>query len=494
MSSNVVSITNAVLDAALEYAARGWPVFPCEPRGKKPLTAHGFKDASTLPDVIRSWWKRYPRANVAVPTGARTFDVLDIDGPTGERSLAELEAKHEELPIGPRQQTGTGRHILFTGGTLGVSARRLPGLDTRGEGGYVVMAPSIHSSGERYALEDADEPIPAPPAWLVQELRAGARQALEPFAGEPIRIDDDAARILLGMAGVPLLSVAEGRRNDQLFRWGASLRARGMELEFVLHVLRTANRLLCQPPLGDVELVRIAQSAAKLEVAAAYRRGEEVTAKHVEQAAEEFAFEQEVREAPNEAHDESLEALRTLLRIPLLGVEKRGPDYYLVLEDELRLRVKNLLAFDEIERAVFDTLGVLPAVKRKHWRAAASRLRAIARELDPGLSSERDATLHYLESFLRDKRSEIAEDEDQLCSFRVTGEPVIRFGSEFWFLFDAFSSYCAKVGLREPVGLLWRRIRETGCLREEKTLRHGGRHYTRRYWVVGIVILGGGEA
>jgi hypothetical protein len=58
--------------AALEFASRGSPVFPCFPISKNPLTDHGFKDASTDPDIIRSWWNKWPSVNLAIATGGRS--------------------------------------------------------------------------------------------------------------------------------------------------------------------------------------------------------------------------------------------------------------------------------------------------------------------------------------------------------------------------------------------------------------------------------------
>lgn len=494
MVAKVTPLENPLLEAAIHYAARGWPVFPCEVRGKRPLTPHGFKDASTDDDVIRAWWRRWPRANVAVATGPRSFDALDVDGPAGDQSLAALEAKHEELPAGPRQHTGKGRHILFHGGTLGVSAKRIPGLDTRGEGGYVVMAPSVHPSGERYVLEDEDEPIPAPPEWLVSELRTTApRPGRFGPAPEPADVEDVAARALLEMAGIPLERITEGQRNDRLFRFGASLRARGQEVDAILSVLRLANTQLCIPQLPDAEIVRIAQSSARLEVAAAYRRAEDVISRQVERESAEFAREESVRQAPGESVSESLEALRALLRIHLRGVEKRGQDYYLLIDgsdgEPMELRIRNLLAYDDVRRAIFDATGILVSVQRKSWAAAAVRLRAIAAEVDPGLASETQETLHYLASFLRHEQPEEAETEEDLSRLRTEGHSRIRYAGEVWFLFDALREHCDRAGLREPIRLLWRRIRETGRLREEKTFRFGGAHYTRRYWVVSASLM-----
>jgi len=138
--------------AARWYAAHGWPVFACLPRDKRPATEHGLHDASRDTSAIDAWWTRQPKANVGVPTGTALGSfVLDIDGPEGEASLAALEQEHGPLPATLEQKTGRGRHLFFlmpNSGDVRSSVSQLgPGLDIRGTGGYVVVAPSIHPSG-----------------------------------------------------------------------------------------------------------------------------------------------------------------------------------------------------------------------------------------------------------------------------------------------------------------------------------------------------------
>jgi hypothetical protein len=138
-------------DEALAYAKMSIPVFPCKPGGKEPLTSHGHLDASTDPERIRAWWSRWPDANIAMPTGKRSgLVVVDVDPEHGGYdSLAELHEEGHELPLTATIKTGgrvPGVHHYFNypeGVEIRNSASKLgPGLDIRGEGGYVIVPPS----------------------------------------------------------------------------------------------------------------------------------------------------------------------------------------------------------------------------------------------------------------------------------------------------------------------------------------------------------------
>jgi hypothetical protein len=163
-----------LLGAALAYARRGIPVFPCEPGGKAPLTYNGFWDASTDPRRITAWWSRWPAANVGVPTGERSgLLVLDVDPRDGgAEGLAALERAGGPLPETAKSRTGGGgTHVFFAypaGEVVRSSAGKLgPGLDVRGEGGYVVVPPS-RTQGAYVWLDRS--PL-ADPAWLLGRLR-----------------------------------------------------------------------------------------------------------------------------------------------------------------------------------------------------------------------------------------------------------------------------------------------------------------------------------
>ena len=151
------------LEAALAYARNlNWPVFPVKPKGKKPLTKNGLKDATKDEARIRTWWTEFSDANIGIPTGSASgFDVLDIDPRHGGNdSLDDLEAEFGKLPETVEQLTGGGgQHILFKHREdIRNKANLQPGLDVRGEGGYIVVAPSLHESGNSYHWDAASRP------------------------------------------------------------------------------------------------------------------------------------------------------------------------------------------------------------------------------------------------------------------------------------------------------------------------------------------------
>ena len=174
------------LGAALAYARRGVPVFPCEARGKRPLTASGFRDAATDPGRIEAWWRRWPGANVGVPTGPRSgLLVLDVDPREGgDESLEALERRRGAAPRTTRARTGGGgSHLYFrypAGPAVANSAGFLgSGLDVRGEGGYVVAPPS-RTTGP---YEWIDRSSPAEAGWLLARLEEREKAVAEELAG-----------------------------------------------------------------------------------------------------------------------------------------------------------------------------------------------------------------------------------------------------------------------------------------------------------------------
>lgn len=216
---------SALAESAVAYARQGLHVFPLLPRDKHPFGPHacagaphehGCKDATTDLEIVRGWWAAHPSANVAAVTG-RGIDVLDVDGPEGEATLAALVVRRWPLPRSVEVKTARGRHIYFLAGGWPCSAsRRLgPKLDTRGRGGYVVVPPSIHPDGTVYSWSGADV-CAAAPAWLTQLLLRPEPRRSTP-ATRPKNLDRYAAAAVEDAEQI-VRTAPEGTRNDTLNR------------------------------------------------------------------------------------------------------------------------------------------------------------------------------------------------------------------------------------------------------------------------------------
>lgn len=259
------------LEVALNYAKRGWLVVPlhnpkqgkcscrkqgCSSPGKHPRTEHGLKDGSKEPRQLQQWFARWPDANLGILTGqASALVVLDVDGEDGKASLQALMASHGPLPKTLCVKTGRvssdgsrkGCHYYFhapAGFTIRNSAALLgKGLDVRGEGGYVVVPPSLHPSGLLYEWLTPDRILAALPEWLLTKL-----VEIKP-APEPTRSQGD--------------EIQEGGRNAALASLAGTMRRRGMSPEAIEAALLQENTARCRPPLPASEVREIARSVAR---------------------------------------------------------------------------------------------------------------------------------------------------------------------------------------------------------------------------------------
>jgi hypothetical protein len=137
-------------EAALAYAADGWPIFPVQEGDKKPLIAEWQNKATTNPAQIDQWWTEHPDANIGFVPGLVGMMVLDLDP---GHSMKELEKN-----VGPVPQTDLrsetprgGEHLFFElaqNEVVAPSASKLaPHVDVRSHNSYVLLAPSVTSSG-----------------------------------------------------------------------------------------------------------------------------------------------------------------------------------------------------------------------------------------------------------------------------------------------------------------------------------------------------------
>jgi hypothetical protein len=244
-----------VIRTALALAARGFHIFPCRPRDKRPATANGLKDATTEPDIIQAWWQQQPDNNIAIATGAASaIFVVDVDGLEAEATLRRLEAEHGALPATVEVITARGRHIYFkwpqepvrnSAGKIGTH------IDVRGDGGYVLCPPSIHPSGRRYCWSvDSANRIADVPGWLLAKQKGVAIATTTPSPEWRALIE----------------GVGEGARNCSLAKLAGHLLRHHVNAFVTLGLLQAWNAINCKPPLPTAEVEQIVNSIAGKEL------------------------------------------------------------------------------------------------------------------------------------------------------------------------------------------------------------------------------------
>lgn len=136
---------------ALRYAALALPVFPLRQGSKRPATGHGVLDATTDPAKITGWWDGSPMLNIGIATGRASggLFITDLDRKNGVDGVASFTSWLAEnglaLPPGPWLDTPSGGvHVpmLSDGRPVQSRAGVLPGVDIRGDGGYIATWPS----------------------------------------------------------------------------------------------------------------------------------------------------------------------------------------------------------------------------------------------------------------------------------------------------------------------------------------------------------------
>ena len=279
-----------MVDWALYYARRGVAVFPCDPATKKPLTpcdidangkkirgTGGVKKATTDETTIREMWRVHPNAMIGAATGAPSgFWVVDPDAPhenkktgmmttDGRVVWAELQAKHgAHDPTIEVMTPGGGQHTYFKfdpawplGNAEGDLAG-LGGINIRGSGGYVIVAPSVLADGKAYVAKRLFDPaaLADVPEWLYGLIRGHKRRdraAWQPTGAVGARERAYAAKALKGNTA-ELAETDDGARNNKLnaiaYRMGRMIGAGWIERDAVERDLREAcdtNGLSCSP-------------------------------------------------------------------------------------------------------------------------------------------------------------------------------------------------------------------------------------------------------
>jgi putative DNA primase/helicase len=214
--------------AALGYAqCYGWRVFPVRPGDKKPLITEWQNLATDDPSTIKDWWTRWPEANIGLACGLSGLVAIDLDVKGGHNGLEVWNALKAKFDINDDTVVSLtpsgGQHLLFSsdGTTVRNSASKVgPGIDVRGEGGYVVLPPSMLADGGGYAwlIAPTKRGPAALPAQVAAMLAEEARPTQPPPQAGAVTNAEPYARAALERECDELARTLEGKRNDQLNR------------------------------------------------------------------------------------------------------------------------------------------------------------------------------------------------------------------------------------------------------------------------------------
>ncbi|MGM9571104.1 MAG: bifunctional DNA primase/polymerase, partial [bacterium] len=243
---------NPLLQAALEYLLLyKWSVIPLN--GKKPYQGWAaYQKRRPTEAEVRQWWHKYPEANIGIICGKVSgLVVLDLDGEEGMQSFN----KKGYAPITVAAKTGNGTHFyyLHPGHEVHNFTSKEPGLDFRGDGGYVVAPPSIHpgtKSAYEWFLPPHQEELAPCPGWLLDMLGA-----TKPAYSGGNR-EDSLVKVLNGLP--------EGERDNGIFRYACRLRGKGIS-RLEAEVLICSSAASCRPPFPKEQALRKIEQAWKYD-------------------------------------------------------------------------------------------------------------------------------------------------------------------------------------------------------------------------------------
>lgn len=300
---------------AVAYAAIGWAVIPlhwidnghcscgrqdCPSPGKHPysmLARNGSHSATKDAGVLAGWWAAHPQMNVGIATGAASgIVVIDIDPRNGgDITWQALCDKHGGEPETVQAMTGGGgRHLVFRHDPERGIRSPGKGVDVKGDGGLIVVEPSIHMSGKRYVWDAEADPVAGgevaqAPAWLgaprVADVVTPAGRAVGHI--DPQRLADIRAALkyldpnpheVWFQVGMALHSTdapeafglwcewaagsAKFNETEHRKRWASFGRRSGLHIESLFFWARDAGWPGSQPVAVPIEAVTLAQPKA----------------------------------------------------------------------------------------------------------------------------------------------------------------------------------------------------------------------------------------
>lgn len=251
-----------MLNHAIEYLRRGWSIIPIAAGGKtSPIRWKDHQTRQAGEEEVRSWFKKWPDAGLAIVTGGISgLVVLDVDGADGANSI-----KDKELPPTLCVKTSQGAHYYFVHPGFFVSGhiRFLPGCDLRGDGNYVVCPPSLHPSGMLYEWAIKEPPAEIP-KWLLEIIEAKRKEDSKHRSSGIVELPDKDIGPADWFQAALDKGVKEGERNKTGTRLVGRWLGLGMtagECWFMLQRWNEKNT----PPMPESELRTTLESIVRLE-------------------------------------------------------------------------------------------------------------------------------------------------------------------------------------------------------------------------------------
>lgn len=253
--------SSPLAEAARDYVERGLAIIPLGVGKKEPVTKSGLNDWTDNPGQIDVWWGQgehagkhgNPRYNIGMACGQVSGGIIAIDldchsdEANGLDYLRDWEVEHGKLPETWTQITGSGGKQLFyrAGQDIRNSANGEIGVDVRGNGGYVVLPPSLHPCGDCYewSISPDDMDVADADDKVYDFIRAVSKTKKRSDGWNSEK------------AGIP--SEITENRNETLFSLGRSFLSRGSGHDEVATLIRSLNATICRPPLPDVEVEKL---------------------------------------------------------------------------------------------------------------------------------------------------------------------------------------------------------------------------------------------
>jgi putative DNA primase/helicase len=220
-------MSTIAIESILSLASKGFRMHPLQVKDKVPVVKGWEVKATCDPNMIRQWFAIHRNCNWGLATGHESnVFVVDIDvkasGDKTWKKLLKLNGPVETVQV----RTGSGGMHYYFQYPKSIDIRNSAskvgkGIDIRGEGGQVVIPPSIHPNGTPYSWEPRHSPDDLHPAkapkWLLQLIKEGQAKITDAIPGGPVE---------------------KGDRNNQIFYHALALAEQKAEKSFALTVMR----------------------------------------------------------------------------------------------------------------------------------------------------------------------------------------------------------------------------------------------------------------